>query len=88
MLPEGYSYDNLEEDKRNELEYWKNRFIETVQISTQMTIDYMETNISAFDHIIDEIVSVVEADLYKAIDNLIDEHIIYFEDKKGENEDE
>lgn len=88
MLPEGYSIDNLEEDKRNELEYWKNRFIETVQISTQMTVDHMETDITIFDHILDEIVSAVESDLYKAIDNLIDEHIIYYEDKKGENEDE
>lgn len=88
MLPEGYSIDNLEEDNRNELEYWKARFVETVQISTQMTVDHMETGIPTIDNIVDEFVSVVEKDLLSAIDNLIDEHIIYFEDKKGENEDE
>lgn len=88
MLPEGYSINNLEEDKRKELEYWKDRFIETVEISTQMTVDRMDLGIPTFDHIVNEIVNAVEGDLYKAIDNLIDEHIIYFEDKKGENEDE
>lgn len=87
MLPEGYKYDDLHEESKTEIEFWK----ATVDSNLENAIDSICSSLDAsytLATIGEEILRSFKEEFTNYFYSSIDELIITILDKEGEKEDE
>lgn len=87
MLPEGYKFDDLPEDNKLEINFWKNIVDSDIEnaidsICSSLDVSYTLATIA------EEILRSFKEEFTNHFYNSIDEYIIYALDKEGEKEDE
>ena len=87
MLPEGYKFDDLPEDNKLEINFWKEIFNSNLENAIDEICSELECSFTLAT-IAEEILISFKESFINHFYSSIDEYIIYALEKEGENKDE